>query len=47
MGDGSARRTYGLALDEDVHYPAEIPDDIRYSFNNDMGPSAPFAKKIT
>lgn len=44
--DGTITETYSVALDEDVHYPAGIPDDIRYSFNNDMGPPAPFAKKI-
>ena len=46
VGDGTTRETYSVALDEDVQYPAGIPDDIRYNFNNDAGPSAPFAKKI-
>lgn len=46
VGDGTTYETYSVALDEDVHYPLGIPDDIRYSFNNEMGPPAPFAKKI-
>lgn len=46
VGDGTTQETYSVALDKDVQYPAGIPDDIRYSFNNDTGPSAPFAKKI-
>lgn len=45
VGDGTTRETYRVALDEDVQYPAGIADDIRYSFRNDAGPSAPFAKK--
>ena len=39
-------RIYSVALDGDVHYPAGIPDDIRYSFHNNTEPPAPFAKKI-
>jgi hypothetical protein len=46
VGDGTTVETYRVALDEDVHYPVGIPDDIRYSFNNDMGPPALFAQKI-
>lgn len=46
VGDGTTWETYSVALDEDEYYPVGIPDDIRYSFSNDMGPPAPFAKKI-
>jgi hypothetical protein len=46
VGDGTPAETYRVALDEHVHYPVGIPDDIRYSFNDDMGPPAPFAERI-
>ena len=46
VGNGKIRETYSVALVEGESYPVGIPDDIRYSFNNDMGPPAPFAKKL-
>ena len=46
VGNGTTCETYSVALDEDVQYPAGIPDDIRYSFHNGTEPPAPFAKKI-
>lgn len=45
VGNGTSSETYSVDLDEEIRYPAGIPDDIRYSFNNDMGPPAPFAKR--
>lgn len=46
VGDGTTQETYRVALDEDVQYPAGIPDDIRYSFASDTGPAGPFAQRI-